>query len=289
MDARTDRNDSGTFAGSLACPALHISPLVSAFALVQVPEFARAVELLPLDRGPARTATPPKRMEITSFSRSSRRRLLWLIGSLHETILSKALFVTLTYPKGEALKADPHTHIDSLLKRLRRAAPTAAAIWKMEYTKADTPHFHVLILNLNFWHHKQIAKAWAHIVGSENPHHEEAGTRVERVLSQTHVAKYIVKYVAKSQPLPSTHKGRVWGKCGRIDLALSVKSVFALSREQFLAVRRTLDRLRKSYHPSRKFKRASNILQAQRWYLTGRCVIQYLQALGLAPITTSPT
>jgi hypothetical protein len=171
---------------------------------------------------------------------------------------------------------------------LLRQAPAAAAVWKLEYTKAETPHFHLLILNLNFWHHKQIAKAWAEIVGSANPHHEVAGTRVEKVLCQTHVAKYIVKYVAKACPLPKSHKGRIWGKCGRIDLALSVKHVYQLSRSNFFRLRRSFDLLRRSYSRKRRFARASNVFNKQRWYLTGATCLRILEALGAPRIEFAP-
>jgi len=289
VDVLPDRNGSGALQGPWACPANHISPKFQHAAVLSAPESARAIELQPLEKDPRRRPKPPIRGEVTGFSKSSRRRLLWLIGNLSEPILNSALFLTLTYPSGEPNSVDRTKHLDTLLKRMRREAPEASAIWKLEYTKKETPHFHLLILNLNFWHHAKIASAWAAIVKSENPHHEKAGTQVQRVTSQKHVARYIVKYVAKSQPYPESHRGRVWGKAGPIHLALSRKELYAVSRCVYNQIRRTFDAIRKSHQRTKAFKRAQNTFNRQRWFLQGSEVIRYLTWLQVEPLNLSPT
>ena len=273
--------------GALACPAHHISPAFYGVAVLSAPESARAVELQPLAREPRIRPKPPIRGEVTGFSRSSKRRLCWLIGQIAEPILNNALFLTLTYPAADPNAGERTKHLDSLLKRMRREAPEASAIWKLEYTKAETPHFHLLILNLNFWHHAKIAKAWAAIVNSENPNHEQAGTQIKRITSQKHAARYIIKYVSKCQPYPESHRGRVWGKAGPIHLAFSRKVVYAVSRCVYDQIRRTFDAIRKSHQRTKAFSRAQNTFNRQRWYIQGSEVIRYMQSLGQAPLIES--
>lgn len=274
---------------SLACPAIHISPFVRDFAALSACESGRAVELDPYEKDPNLRPTPPLRREITTFSRASRRRLLWLIAQIAQPILANSLFLTLTYPKGDSNAPDHAKHLDTLLKRLRRHAPNASAIWKLEYTKAQTPHFHLLVLGLDFWHHQAIAKAWAEIVRSDNPNHEQAGTRVERTHSHRNVARYIVKYVAKSSPYPEDHRGRVWGKSGPIHLAFSPKVIYSIARSTYAQIRRTFDKIRQAQKRDRGFNRSAKTTQKQRWFLSGSEVIRYLRYLAVEPITCGPT
>lgn len=271
----------------LACPASHISPLPVEGACLVAPEFARAIELSKLVKDKSRSKPPPRRDVVKSFSRASRRRLLWKIGQIHEQVLEKALFITLTYPAGDPCAERRQVHLDSLLKRLRRKAPNASAIWKVEYTKVGTPHFHLLILNLNFWAHAEVAKAWSDIVQSENIHHAQAGTQVVRVASVKHVARYIVKYVSKSGPLPENHRGRIWGTAGPLLRAFSPKRIFVLGREAFLAARRLLDKVRSSHKRSSPFRRQTNLNHTQRWYIQGSEVIRYAKWLGASEINVA--
>jgi hypothetical protein len=269
MDAATPAKVSELRIGPLACPALHISPANPWFGVLSTPINARSIELLPLIQDPGPRHKPPIRKAITSFSRASRRRLLWLIGEIDEKTLANALFVTLTYPRDDPATSQKQKHLDSFLKRLCRKAPDASAIWKLEYTKNNTPHFHLLILNLGFWHHSKIAQAWAEIVASSHPNHRRAGTQVQRVSSKTNASKYITKYVGKASPLPSAHTGRIWGKAGALHHAISQKKIFAISKETYVQIRRTFDKIRRAQNRKTNFRRATNLGRRQRWFL--RC------------------
>lgn len=232
-------------------------------------ESGRAVQLFPYDRRGNPKCKPPPRGEITGFSRSSRLRLLWLIAEIGVEAFRTALFLTLTYPRDDAKACECKTHLDTLLKRMKRAHPNSAALWKLEYTTNRTPHFHLILLGIPFWHHRTVAKAWAEIVQSENAAHAEAGTRVERLLSKRHAAKYLAKYVAKEGNYPEDHRGRVWGKTGSISQFLSPKQIWQVTRAQMIQIRRLLDRIRLATNRKRKFKRRSNLHNAQRWFLSG--------------------
>lgn len=282
-----DRNGSGACADSrLACPAAHTSPRDA--AVLSAPESARAIEITPI--GVERKLCPiPKspRGCVVSFSRASRRRLLWLIAQVSESHLASSLFLTLTYPASDRTSARPKRDLDVFMKRIARRFPQTFAIWKMEYTKRDVPHFHILLFGVDYWNHRDLAHTWADVVRSSHPDHERAGTQVTRVESAAHAGRYVSKYVGKVGSLPPWHIGRCWGRAGQIASFLSPKRYFRLTIEQLHAARRMLDQLRLSLKRSAKFRRRAQTNIAQRWFLTGPEVIRYLTWLG-CPSTLAP-
>lgn len=276
IDGSIVLNDSRASEAGWACPAVHISPQLQWTAAVSARESARAVESMPLEVTCHVGKPPSKRSVIKQFSRASRRRLLFLIAKVAEPILEKALFVTLTYPSHDPATSKHAEHLDALLKRLRRMAPDASCIWKLEYTKADTPHFHLLVFNLNQWAHQHLARSWSEIVKSSHPGHQAAGTRVERINNKRHAARYISKYVGKVGELPEGHQGRCWGKAGNLAMALSPQRLYLLTKDQFVRMRRFLDRCRKAQNRKKVFKRRSEIHQVHRWFANGPDLIRYM-------------
>lgn len=217
---------------------------------------------------------------MTSFSRASRRRLLWLIAQIAEPILSSSLFLTLTYPASEKETVAPKRDIDAFLKRLARLSPQMSVIWKLEYTKANTPHFHLLLFGIPFLDHRRLADMWAEVVKSAHPDHRRAGTQVQRVESARHASRYVSKYIAKVGAMPPNHIGRCWGKAGNISAALSPVRLFALTIEQLLSARRFLDRLRLSFNRSKPFRRSSRYDQRKALFAAGSEVARYANWLG---------
>lgn len=282
-------SDSGAI-GALACPACHTSPSVEAFAALSAPESARAIELKPLNPDPLRKAPRPGvRGAVRAFSPASRRRLLWTIAQVDEGLLNRALFVTLTYPADDPSLEYRQRHLDTLLKRLRRFAPEASVIWKLEYTKRNTPHYHLIVLNLNFWSYTEVARAWSEIVGSKNAAHARAGTQVQRVGDKSHVGRYITKYVSKAGTLPPNHQGRVWGTAGALQLSFAAKRVFVLARDHWSKIRRALDQVRRSHQRSKAFARKASTYNTQRWFAAGAEVIRYMRWLGVDELSLTPT
>ena len=225
---------------------------------------------------------------IRGFSRASRLRLLWLIAQVGVDAFKQALFLTLTYPAGDPVASSHKRHLDALLKRLARAHPEAVALWKLEYTEAGTPHFHLILFKVGFWHFKEVAQAWAAIVKSEHPAHVQAGVRIEKLLSKRHAARYLAKYVSKWSTYPQDHRGRVWGKVGSISALFSEKVMFVLSKVDMYRVRRTLDLIRKSLKRTRKFRRATNVGHSQRWFLGGSTVVRLLEAWKVPRLSFEP-
>lgn len=269
----------------LACQAVHISPQTMPSALLVSSATGSAVQMLPTVKAARTPFTPPPRMPIERFSRASRLRLLWMLAEIDEKKLAKSLFVTLTYPKMVEGLDMAKTHLDSFLKQIQRTHPNSSTVWKLEYTKLGTPHFHLLILGVGYWHHGDVARAWARIVASDHPMHGQAGTRIERLHSKRHPARYIAKYVSKHEKHPPGTYGRFWGKVGNLTPYLSPKHIYSLRREEHLRLRRLLDLLRKARCKRRRFRRASHLGHAQRWFLSGQSVASLLmRSMNLAPM-----
>jgi len=209
--------------------------------------------------------------------------LLWTCSKLHVEALKDSLFLTLTYPAGDREASGCKRHLDSFIKRLKRRFPASAAMWKMEYTKRETPHFHLLLLGIPFWNRRQVASSWAEIVSSANPKHQAAGTRIERLNNSRHALRYLCKYMAKPHPAPATHRGRFWGFTQSLQSFFSAQQAWVLSQAQTLTLRRVLDKLRHSHNRSRTFKRRANFEITQRWFARGPDILRLAAFLNLDP------
>lgn len=193
-----------------------------------------------------------KRGKVTTFSKDSRRRLLDLLSSINrERVRRLPLFVTLTYPAiypddGQKVK----THLDTFLKRLKRAAPSASAIWRLEYQKRGAPHFHLLVFGVPYLPHRVVALWWYAIVGSGDIRHLGAGVEVRQVRSWRGVMSYAGKYMAKaSGPDVQPGCGRFWGVMNRDALPIELL-VVPLTFQAFFRGRRSAMRWSKGkgYH-----------------------------------------
>jgi hypothetical protein len=222
----------------------HISPLGSEPGGLRL-EVAVGGALVKLRGGGGRPGGGGPRGRVGGFSRGSRRRLLELLASLNrDAILLLPLFVTLTYPgtfspEPSAWKRD----LDVFIKRLRRAYPSVALVWKLEPQKRGAPHYHMLIFGVEHIPYEWLALAWYEVVGSGDPRHLQAGTRVERVKSWRGVMSYAAKYLGKVEASTDwpEYVGRWWGVSGRGLLPILLYTQY-LDRRPFHAIRRVLYR-----------------------------------------------
>lgn len=158
------------------------------------------------------------RGQIKGFSRAARKRLLETIAKIRRDDVTQ--FVTLTYP-GE-YSPDPlrwKRDLATFIKRLKRAQPNCAGIWRLEFQKRGAPHFHIILYGtttnakrLRQW----VSLAWYEIVGSGDIRHKNVGTRVDPIKSRRHAVNYASKYAAKiADDVNPT--GRQWGKFGLLE------------------------------------------------------------------------
>lgn len=179
------------------------------------------------------------RGKVCGFSRASRKRMLDLLNSIDRSTVSSVLFIDLTYPSAwpqdeTVWKRD----LDAFFKRLRRRWPNAAAIWRLEFQKRGAPHFHLLLFGVQRVPKAWLSSSWYQVVGSGDPRHLEAGTRVRRVRSWRGVVSYVTKGMAREHPA-DRDTGRMWGIVGRKNLPIRLLTV-PLSWSQWHRVRRVL-------------------------------------------------
>lgn len=160
-----------------------------------------------------------RRGKIKSFSAKSRLRLLRFMARIRQKN-TRATFITLTfkgYPTNEVAKMALH----AFLQRIARKFPEASAVWRMEYQRRGSIHFHLLCFNLPYWHWEEILQAW-----KECSKQHIARIDVRLVKSHRGVMSYVSKYIAKVSSgvrktffilVPYQHarrkwkKGRFWG------------------------------------------------------------------------------
>lgn len=180
------------------------------------------------------------RGEVRGFSSASRRRLMRLIASLERA--SRPVFVTLTYP--DVFSGNPvkwKRDMDVFGKRLARACPGAAFLWRIEFKARKSgksagqvaPHFHLLVYGVGYrklldW----VGENWWEVVGSGDSDHLKAGTRVEHIYSWGGIMRYVGKYIAKEEDYPDNWQGRVWGVVGRASLPWAVEVVISLTEDE---------------------------------------------------------
>jgi hypothetical protein len=168
--------------------------------------------------GPPIVDTP--RGEIVDFSRKARQRLAFIAAN---TDVVFPVMFTLTYPDafpsdGRKVKSD----LAAFLAQLKRDEGAFSYLWCLEFQARGAPHIH-LWTSFGWPRTRQHQKAlrfrtsanWYRIVGSKDPNHLAAGTRVERVRKINGAARYAVKEMAKMYqkivPREYRNVGRFYG------------------------------------------------------------------------------
>lgn len=161
----------------------------------------------------------PLRGTIREFSYKSRRNLLNFLErvSPEYTIYSVTLTLPSDYPTDiRSVKKD----LDLLLRRIE-----LPSVWKMEFTKKQQLHFHILLYSLSpsvdyYLIKEYFNERWPLLVSSGYldlyERMKKCSTRVERVEDKDVHEKYVAKgvnYLTKDdyQNLPYDHLGRFWG------------------------------------------------------------------------------
>ena len=142
-------------------------------------------------------ATPQKRGQVTEFSRKSRRRMIDLMNRL-DLEGRRATFLTLTFKY-----THDHSETKAAFKRflayLAYHYPNTSGIWRLEFQKRGTPHYHLILFDLPYWKHKAIRKVWMRC--TREP---ASGVRVNLLRGAKQAMYYVSKYVAKLPDLDST-------------------------------------------------------------------------------------
>lgn len=162
-----------------------------------------------------------KRGRIDSFSRKSQANFRRKLAVVPDSAIRSAILFTLTYPDVFPDPEESETykrHLDSISKAIRRRG--GSGYWVLEFQKRKAPHYHLIVFGicqdeipeLQAW----VSRRWYEIVGSEDPKHLRAGTKVEKPRSVGQARGYVAKYASKgNQALDGAFTGRYWGAFGR--------------------------------------------------------------------------
>lgn len=154
------------------------------------------------------------RSRIRAFSAKSRNRLLRFMARLKMQGV-RATFLTLTfrgYPSNKEAKRCLH----AFLALLARKFPEASAVWRLEFQRRGSVHFHLIAFSLPYWDWKEILASWKRITKQK-----VARIDVQLIKSRRGVMNYVSKYIAKVEKSPRNtffisppylHAGRKWRK-----------------------------------------------------------------------------
>lgn len=137
---------------------------------------------------------------IKGLSKGSRRRLVHLINSLGET--NEAFFVTLTMREATENFKQWKQWLNRTLTALRYSFPKLSGIWRLEFQKRGTPHFHLLLYTNEPEDIKvlraKLRKYWSNAVGRQNTSSTH-GIKVERIRDIRKSGFYLAIYQAKNE------------------------------------------------------------------------------------------
>lgn len=161
-------------------------------------------------------AIPPDRTgsQITGFSAKSRSRLRFTAVNAFPEIVSQ---LGLTYHEswptdGRAAKS----HLENLLRQLRRWVPSVKYLWLLEFQKRNAPHFHLfLTIPPDESLRLKLARAWVKITGGTPAafkFHEHENNWIPWAINNgQYLCKYLDKEAQKMIPEGYANFGRFWG------------------------------------------------------------------------------
>lgn len=178
-----------------------------------------------VERGFSVVRPDTKRGVIVGYSRRSRKRFLELIATIDWQRITRALFVTVTYPDRYVRRSVERRNRDKFLflRRLNRITGiTLCGLWRCEWKPRKTglyvgeplPHYHFLLFGCRWINKNALRHAWKRATGIEGV----VCTDVKRAECASKAAIYAAKYCAKfaDDPsldyVPNLHsRGRQWG------------------------------------------------------------------------------
>jgi len=178
-----------------------------------------------------------KREEVEGFSVASQRRMRRTIERINGK--HRPVFVTLTYPEEHRITwEEAKRHLNLWWKNhIARRWPKVVGIWKIERTKKNQYHYHLLVYNQRLYSSKNVvgkeknqeiftyyADSWWKACGEISKEHRKVGTRVEPIRTQDGSMKYLMKYMQKTdeQDVMGDEQeamGRIWGILNRAGYA----------------------------------------------------------------------
>jgi len=211
--------------------------------MIAIEKQGQVVRMVNLTSKKAPPAKPSKRGKVTSFSRKSRRRMIDLMARL-DLKDKRVVFLTLTFHYTHSAQ-ETKAAFKRFLAHVAYHYPNASGIWRVEFQKRSTPHYHLILIDLPFWKHKDLRATWMKCTREDN-----SGARIEWIHSERMCMFYVSKYCAKTYDeesitlfinAPYQQKGeekwtgRVWGVINRCSIPFAPREVAVCVDEELFA------------------------------------------------------
>jgi len=235
------------------------------------------------------------RGQINTFSRKSRNNLMRKFSQIKQDILSKPLFITLTYHYGYTVdEFKAITDLNVFLQALRDRWNVLYYIWRLELQKRGAPHFHIILWLPNYMHDLEsdntqiwLNNAWHRIADPNSRRHAQYGCKIIPMENYKHVVCYLSKYIAKEdEAIEHNYTGRRWGNSR--NLPIEPYKIVSLNQSQYYILRRIIRKwLQSKSKKCRKYARS--FLRISKHYIfLGRNVaeklIEYVLKIPLATV-----
>lgn len=192
------------------------------------------------------------RLAVTGFSNASRRRLLFTARNFP----GLTIMLTLTYPANFPMDG---RLVKNHWRRFRQWMIRNGAVtglWVLEFQKRGAPHFHVFIREP--LDRQAVSDAWYRVVGSNDPRHHGAGTRIELFRNPPALGSYVMKYAAKMEqkdvPDGFGSVGRFWGTWGNPEITRTVCVPQVVGKHFVRTIRKAHIKARRNWTSHKRFR-----------------------------------
>lgn len=210
-------------------------------------EFKRTGKRIPVKSARKIDLNGRQGRNIREFSTKSKKMMEMQLNLVNrKKLVHKPIAFTLTFAGYEKEPNSIKIALQKFKKVLKEEFPEASGVWKVEFTREQAPHFHVLIFGVKFVPHEWLAQAWHECLYAsakkreENAAHLDSGTKVQGINGVDGIFKYISKYLNKSETDVPTwwNRSRFWGYVNmRAFKALQEVDRYELTKEEHLKIR----------------------------------------------------
>ena len=146
----------------------------------------------------------------------------------------RVVFLTLTFHYTHSA-SKTKASFKRFLAYLAYHYPQTSGVWRVEFQKRSTPHYHLILIDLPFWKHSELRATWMKCTRED-----KSGARIEWIHSERMCMFYVSKYCAKTYDeesitlfinAPYQQKGeekwtgRIWGVINKVAIPFAVRSV----------------------------------------------------------------
>ena len=184
-----------------------------------------------------------KRGKVSHFSRKSRRNLLNKILKLEHR--DGYYFVTLTYQENDKAFTEWKKNLNHFYCSLQYHYPKMGFLWKLEFQKRGTPHFHLLLFDPTTPSIKElrslVKEHWYKIVGMRSKEFRHHGTDTQVVKNIKQSGFYLAMYQLKDANEPmDILKGRTWGVKGSKNMPFTEFGNLELDEHSYTKFKRVI-------------------------------------------------